>query len=107
MGKPGAWEGFPFGEEVAVYKVASKVFALIPVTGQTSISLKCNPNWALLLRDAYPAVSPGYHLNKRHWNTVAMDGSIPEDEIAEMIDHSYDLVFKSLPRKIRDEISAQ
>jgi predicted DNA-binding protein (MmcQ/YjbR family) len=104
LSKPGAWEGFPFGDDVAVYKVGSKIFALIPVRGRASISLKCSPTWALLLRDTYPAVTPGYHLNKRHWNTVGLDGSIPDGEIIEMIDHSYDLVFKSLTRKERDEI---
>ena len=106
LGKPGAWEDFPFGDDAAVYKVCSKMFALIPTTGSVSISLKCTPNWALLLRDAYPAVTPAYHFNKQHWNGVEMNGSIPEDEIAEMIDHSYDLVFKSLTRKERDAISS-
>jgi len=99
--KRGAWEDFPFGEGVAVYKVMDKMFALMPVGGPVQISLKCDPFWAKLLRDTYPAVTPAYHLNKQHWNGVSLDGSIRDDEIREMVDHSYDLVVKGLTKAQR------
>ena len=93
----GAAEDFPFGEGVAVFKVIGKVFALLPVDG-ASISLKCDPVRAVMLRDTFPAITAGYHLNKKHWNTVQMDGTVPDDEVIDMIDHSYDLVAKSLTK---------
>ena len=99
LNKKGAVETFPFGEEVRVFKVANKMFALIPVGGAAEISLKCEPTWAVILRNSYHAVQPGYHLNKEHWNSVSVDGSIPDDEILAMIDHSYDQVVKGLSRK--------
>ncbi len=104
LSKPGAFEDFPFGEGVAVIKVSDKMFALIPMAVPVQISLKCDPDWAAILRQTFPAVQPGYHLNKRHWNTVTLDGSIPDDQLYEMIDHSYDLVVKSLPRSVRDSL---
>jgi predicted DNA-binding protein (MmcQ/YjbR family) len=96
--KPNATEGTPFGETVLVFKVAGKMFALmsldeIPATA----NLKCDPDLALELRDRYEQVRPGYHMNKKHWNTVAIEGGIPEIELCKMIDHSYDLVVQSLP----------
>lgn len=103
LSKRGATEDFPFGDDVAVMKVRGKVFALLPVDG-SSISLKCDPTRAVMLRDTYPAITPGYHLNKRHWNTITLDGSVPEDEIIEMIDHSYDLVVLGLPKKERESL---
>ena len=91
--KKGVTEERPFGPDVLVHKVLGKMFALLPEDEATlSISLKCDPDEALALRDMYTAVIPGYHLNKKHWNTVTVDGSIPEDEIWRMIDNSYDLV---------------
>jgi predicted DNA-binding protein (MmcQ/YjbR family) len=107
LSKLGAREDFPFGEDVAVLKVADKMFALLPVSGPVSISLKCDPAWAVVLRDTYPAVTPGYHLNKRHWNSLLMDGTIPDEEVQEMIDHSYDLVVKSLTQAQRKTLAAQ
>jgi predicted DNA-binding protein (MmcQ/YjbR family) len=102
LSQKGALEDFPFGPEVAVYKVGGKMFALIPVAADPpSISLKCDPTWAEVLRQTYPAVTPGYHLSKKHWNTIVVDGSIPADEIAEMIVHSYGMVVKSLPKRDR------
>jgi len=86
-----AEECFPFGEETLVYKINGKIFALINLDGDLSINLKCDPVLALELREKYPAVSPGYHMNKKHWNTVIADGSIPDAEIFRLIDHSYDL----------------
>jgi len=89
-----------------VFKVAGRMFALVPVEEEPgSISLKCDPDLALHLRARYEAVQPGYHLNKRHWNTVTLDGSIEDAELEEMIGHSYDLVVRGLPRAERARIS--
>jgi predicted DNA-binding protein (MmcQ/YjbR family) len=96
-----AVEDFPFGDDVAVFKVAGRVFALLPVAGPARISLKCDPTWAVVLRQTYPAVKPGWHLNKKHWNTVEVDGSITDDEILEMVEHSYQLVVKGLTKAER------
>jgi predicted DNA-binding protein (MmcQ/YjbR family) len=103
--KPGAVEDYPFGEEVAVFKVAGRMFALVPL-GETpgSVSLKCDPGLAISLRARYVGVTPGYHLSKRHWNTVALDGSVPDQELLELIDHSYDLVVARLTRAQRDQL---
>jgi predicted DNA-binding protein (MmcQ/YjbR family) len=99
-------EDYPFGDQVAVFKVAGKLFALVPL-GETpqSISLKCDPELATSLRNRYPAVTPGYHLNKRHWNTLTLDGSVPDDEVLELIDHSYDLVVARLTRAQRNQLT--
>jgi predicted DNA-binding protein (MmcQ/YjbR family) len=92
----------PFGPEVDVFKVMNKVFALIPVDANPpQISLKCDPVLAGMLRETYPVVTPGYHLNKRHWNSVEVDGSVPEDEIKEWIDHSYEQVVRGLSKAQR------
>lgn len=102
--KLGAIEDYPFGPDVIVIKVASKMFALISRrNGQDNLSLKCDPVYSEVLRQQYPSIIPGYHLNKRHWNTLVLDGSISEREIRGLIDHSYELVYKSLPRKKRTE----
>jgi predicted DNA-binding protein (MmcQ/YjbR family) len=102
LSRPQAVEDFPFGEDVAVYKVLGKVFALLPVeSNPPSISLKCDPVLAEMLRETYPTVTPGYHLNKKHWNSIEVDGSMPEDELLEMIDHSYAQVVKGLPKAER------
>lgn len=101
---PDAIEDQPFGPGVLVYKVRGKMFALVAPENPPSISLKCNPILATMLRDTYPAVTAGYHLNKRHWNTVVIDGSIPKPEILEWIDHSYDLVVKGLPKRDRQAL---
>jgi len=103
---PGAAEDFPFGDDVAVFKVGGRMFALVPLTGDPgTVNLKCDPEVAQELRVRHTAVRPGYHQDKRHWNTVALDGSIPDDEIRWMIDHSYDLVVAKLPRALRDQFS--
>ncbi len=100
--KPGAAEDYPFGDDVAVFKVAGRMFALIPLgPAPGSVSLKCDPDLAVALRARYPAIAPGYHLNKRHWNTVQLDGSVPDAELLDLIDHSYDLVVARLPRSQR------
>ena len=96
---PGALEDYPFGDGVAVFKVAGRMFALVSLDGDPgSVNLKCDPGLTLELRAVYAAVRPGYHQNKRHWNTLELDGSIDDDELREMIDHSYELVVRRLPR---------
>jgi predicted DNA-binding protein (MmcQ/YjbR family) len=99
LSKPGATEGTPFGPDVLVFKVGGKMFALAALDEvPTTVNLKCNPDLALDLRDRYEAVKPGYHMNKKHWNTVEIEGGIPAGELRKMIDHSYELVVKSLPQ---------
>lgn len=103
--KKGTTEELPFGPEVLVFKVIGKMFAIL--TWQDNplhISLKCKPDHALALRDIYEAVQPGYHLNKKHWNTVVLDGSIPEKEILQWIDDSYQLVVKGLKKADRQRL---
>jgi predicted DNA-binding protein (MmcQ/YjbR family) len=100
--KRGAVETYPFGEDTAVYKVGGKMFALVPHSADPAhVSLKCDPDWSELLREAYAAVGPGYHLNKKHWNTIVLDGTVPDDELAELIERSYMLVVDALPRRVR------
>jgi len=105
MSKQGACKERPFDPETPVYKVMGKMFAIL-ASEQSSIriTLKCDPDHGLILRDVYDAVTPGYHTNKRHWNTVTLDGTIPTDEIEEMIDESYDLVVAGLTRAARREL---
>lgn len=111
-------EDFPFGPDAYVYKVVGKVFAILSEqrTEQSavqrdqperiaSINLKCDPTEALMLRQIFPAITPGYHMNKQHWNTVLLDGSVPENEIKRMIENSYALVVKSLPKAKRPLLS--
>jgi predicted DNA-binding protein (MmcQ/YjbR family) len=98
---PGASEEYPFGPEATVFKVGGKMFAILSGDG---ISLKCDPALAIVLREQWPAVSPGYHLNKRHWNTVRLDGSVPDTELAAWIDDSYELVVDSLSRGQREAL---
>ncbi len=94
LAKAGATEEFPFGEDTLVYKVNGKIFAITNIENFESINLKCLPENAVELRDQYPAVLPGYHMNKKHWNTVLIDGSVPDKLIKTWIDQSYDLVAK-------------
>ena len=100
LGKAAATEGTPFGPDNIVFKVRGKMFALLVLDEvPTAVNLKCDPDRALELRDRYEQVGPGYHMNKKHWNTVVLDGVIPDKEVREMIDHSYDLVARTLPKK--------
>jgi predicted DNA-binding protein (MmcQ/YjbR family) len=105
LSKKGAIEGFPFDDTTLVIKVGDKIFALLNLDGPPSINLKCDPVKALELREIYPSIIPGYHMNKKHWNTIMLDGSLPNEVMVSMLDHSYELVFNSLPDKIRKEIS--
>ena len=98
----GSEETFPFGPETSVFKVAGKLFALSRLASEPlSVSLKCEPALADQLREAHPAIRPGYHLNKRHWNTVTLDGSLPDSMIEELIEDSYDLIVSALPKARR------
>ena len=108
LSKVAATESTPFGEDVLVFKVAGKIFALaaldeIPAT----VNLKCDPDVALELRDRYQQVQPGYHMNKKHWNTVEIDSGVSEAELRKMVEHSYDLVVRALPRTQRDQLTRQ
>jgi predicted DNA-binding protein (MmcQ/YjbR family) len=105
LAKPGVTEGLPFGEDTLVFKVAEKIFLLISISDANHFNVKCDPEKAIELRERYSEVQPGYHMNKKHWNTVSSNGSLSRRELCEMIDHSYELVFKSLPKKLQDEIS--
>jgi predicted DNA-binding protein (MmcQ/YjbR family) len=98
----GVEETFPFGRDVSVFKVAGKMFALSrPAATPLAVSLKCEPDLAEQLRAAHEAVAPGYHLNKRHWNTVTIDGSLSDEVLSEMIEDSYDLVVSKLTKRHR------
>ena len=102
LSRPEAWEDYPFGPDVAVFKISAKMFATLGYEEEVArINLKCDPEEAQFLRDMFDAVLPGYHMNKTHWNTVILDGSIPGGEIERMIDRSYALVVKGLPRAER------
>jgi predicted DNA-binding protein (MmcQ/YjbR family) len=102
LARPGATEEFPFGPQTSVFKVAGKMFALSALRSRPlQVSLKCEPELAEALRDSYPEIRPGYHLNKRHWNTVTLDGSLPDEMVRGMIEDSYDLVVAGLPRAVR------
>ncbi len=99
LAKPGAIEGTPFGDDTLVYKVGGKIFALASLEEvPPRVNLKCDPERALDLRDRYEEVQPGYHMNKKHWNTVELSGAIPDTELRGLIDHSYDLVVARLPK---------
>lgn len=91
---PDVSEAFPFDETTLVFKVNGKMFALTDLVGPLSVNLKCDPELAVELREKYPQVKPGYHMNKQHWNTVAIDGTISDKLIIEWINHSYDLIAK-------------
>jgi predicted DNA-binding protein (MmcQ/YjbR family) len=104
--RPGPAEDYPSGEEAGVFKVAGKMFAPVtPGPAAGSVSLKCDPDLAVGLRRRYAAITAGYHLSKRHWNTVMLDGSVPQDELLDLIDHSYELVVTRLPGAERDKLN--
>jgi predicted DNA-binding protein (MmcQ/YjbR family) len=106
LSKPRATEGTPFGLDVLVFKVAGKMFALAALDEMpTTVNLKCDPDLAIDLRDRYEQVRPGYHMNKKHWNTVEIDSGIPANELRKMIDHSYELVAVSLRKARRVKLS--
>jgi predicted DNA-binding protein (MmcQ/YjbR family) len=103
--QPGAIEDFPFGPETSVFKVSGKMFALSQLDrSPLAVSLKCEPELAVALRDSYPAIRPGYHLNKRHWNTLTLDGTLPDQFVRELIEDSYDLIVSALPKRTREQL---
>lgn len=101
---PGTTEEFPFDDKTLVFKVKGKIYTLTDVDTFESINLKCDPDRAIMLRDTYEEIIPGYHMNKKHWNTVKMTGSLTDELIFELIDHSYELVKEKLPKKLKDEL---
>ena len=105
MEKRGTTEELPFGPDALVFKVAGKMYALIAwAENPIYISMKCDPDRAIALRETYPAIKPAYHFNKSHWNMVYINGTLTDDQISELIDHSYELVVKKLKKKDRDRI---
>jgi len=102
--KTGATEGLPFGEDTLVFKVGEKLFLLTSITRGNQFNVKCDPELAIELRERYAEVRPGYHMNKKLWNTVYMDGVLTKKQLLEMIDHSYNLVFEGLPKKVKEGI---
>lgn len=104
---PGFSEDFPFDESTLAFRTGGKIFLLCDSVNFSSLNLKCNPEKAAELRDRYHAVKPGYHMNKTHWNTVEVPGDYPENVLKEWILHSHQLVFNSLPAKIRHNLSAK
>ena len=105
MGFSGAEETYPFSAETTVFKVRGKIFAIAALDREPpAISLKCEPDLAAQLRADHAAITPGYHLNKRHWNTVAVDGSLPEGMLRDMVEDSYDLIVSALPKRVRDDL---
>ena len=104
--KASTTEEQPFGPDVLVYKVKGKMFATLGIDDHDGLgraNLKCDPDRAIELRDEHDAILPGYHMNKRHWNTLVLDGSLPAELVRELVDHSYNLVVAGLPKKVREE----
>lgn len=105
LAKKGVEETFPFDEVTLVFKVMGKMFALTGLDSEIfSVNLKCDPDWAVELRETHEEIQPGWHMNKSHWNTVTFDGELEEALLRKLIDHSYDLIVASLPKKLRLEL---
>lgn len=105
LSKKGVDESFPFGEDTLVFKVKGRMFALTGLrSGRFTVNLKCDPEKAIDFRELYPEIQPGFHMNKKHWNTVSFEESLGEDFLVELINHSYDLVVAKLPLKVRKEL---
>ena len=104
LNKPGVSEGFPFDSKTLVFKVMGKMFALTNIDLFESVNLKCDPEYAVELRETFQGVKPGFHMNKTHWNTVSSVSDVPDKLIQDLIDLSYDLVVKSLTKRLRDEL---
>lgn len=105
LAKPGTSEDTPFDENTLCFRVGGKIFAITDILDFESINLKCDPEHAIELREKFPGIQPGYHMNKKHWNTVSCDGSIPDPLILELTDHSYELIFSSLSKKVQEELT--
>ncbi len=104
LGKPGVFEDFPFDSSTLVFKVGNKIFSLTSIDLFDTVNLKCAPEEAVELREKYEGIIPGYHMNKKHWNTIKTDGSVHEKLLYQLIDNSYNLVFNSLSSKVKAEI---
>lgn len=105
LSKNGVEEALPFGPDVIVYKLAGKAFLLCPLdTEQLQFNVKCNPDKAVELREEYNCVLPGYHMNKKHWNTVIVDGAVPDKILNQWIDDSYNLILESLPKNEKEKL---
>ncbi len=104
LSKPGTEETLPFDEDTLVFKVMGKMFALISITDPDTINLKCEPEYAIELREKYEAIRPGWHMNKKHWNTVELITGLSTKFISELIDHSYQQVVSNMPKKLQDEV---
>lgn len=106
LDKPATADDFPFGPQAMVFRVAGKIFAIMPwEENPISVSLKCDPDRAVELREQYPGITGAWHLNKTHWNGVRMDDSVSMELVQELIDHSYELIVASLPKKLREGLS--
>lgn len=103
IAKPAVTEAFPFDDVTLVFKVANKMFALTSLDQEFYINLKCDPERAIELREEHTAIQPGWHMNKKHWNSIYVDGSLKDEFIKELIDHSYELIVSSLTKKAREE----
>jgi predicted DNA-binding protein (MmcQ/YjbR family) len=111
LSKKGVTEHFPFDEDTLVFKVGGKMFCLASLkeweAGNPSLNLKCNPERAIELREQYEAIKPGYHMSNVHWNTVSVNTDVPQKVLIDLINHSYDLVFSSLTKKLQEEIKKE
>jgi len=106
--KPGVIESMPFGDDTLVFKVGGKIFALTSLApAVSSINLKCDPERAVELREQFEEVLPGYHMNKKHWNTVLLKGRVRKSDLCDWIDHSYELIYTSLPKTIRQDLEKE
>ena len=103
IGKIGVTEGFPFDQKTLVFKVFGKMFALVDVDDFDAINLKCDPEKSIELRESFHGIQPGFHMNKTHWNSVYLNDDVSDQLLVELIDHSYKLVYASLPKKVRNE----
>ncbi|MCP4440139.1 MAG: MmcQ/YjbR family DNA-binding protein [Aureispira sp.] len=105
LAKPGTTEDLPFDEDTLVFKVMGKMFALTSLSSTDfTVNLKCDPDKAIELREEYDEIKPGYHMNKKHWNTVTFDGDLSDNLLKELIDHSYEMVVKKMTKKLREEL---
>lgn len=104
LSRKGVTESFPFGPQTLVFKVMGKLFVLCDVDEFKSFNAKCDPQRVIELRERYSGILPGYHMNKKHWNTILTDGSVPDELMRELVDHSYELVFAGLPKSVRESV---
>jgi predicted DNA-binding protein (MmcQ/YjbR family) len=104
LSKKGVTESFPFDKTTLVFKIGGKMFALTSIEMFQSVNLKCDPERSIELRETFYGIKPGYHMNKLHWNTVTIDSDVSNQLLLELIDHSFDLIYKSLTKRVRDEL---